>query len=309
MKKTGLILVMMAAMMGVVSVQAANRNFTGLSGANMNFSTAGNWDVAPVAADGVYVAVTNINGSATSAGSRAKIDSGFSTQLGTVRIHSQTGYGQGMSYAEVASGGLLKASNLNVGNSGNPAFDGNLILRSGGSIDTAAANSGTFSIGGETPGMVGEMFVEAGAALFRESRVELLAYGKMTFQFGSNSVSTLQTARTTAGVQNTLNGLLLVDLAALTTDGTYTLVNSSSANLLIGGTMRTWLDSIGGSYTNTGNFANANFQVLNGGTKKWTLALADGNQDLTLTVIPEPTTISMLMMAGAGALLIRRMSR
>jgi hypothetical protein len=289
-----------AVLMVAGSVQAANRNFTGVSGANMNFSTAGNWDGAPVAADNVLIAVTNINGSATSAGNRAKVDSGFSTQLGTVRIHSQTGYGQGMAYAEVLSSGLLKAANLNVGNAGNAAFDGNLILRSGGSIDTAAANSGTFTVGGETNGMVGEMFVEAGAALFRESRVDLFTYGKMTFQFGSNSVSTLQTIRTTAGAQNTLNGLLLVDLAALTTDGTYTLINSSSANLLIGGTMRTWLDSVGGSYSNSGDFANANFQVIGGNGKQWTLALADGGQDLTLTIVPVVFTLTGSVTGGNG---------
>jgi hypothetical protein len=298
---------------GVLVATFTNRTsevcvFTGNSGVDNNFSTAGNWDVAPaVAGDNVWIAVTNINGIATSAGNPAKVDAGGTNTFGAARIFSQTGYGQGMAYAEVLSGGLLKAANLEVGNSANAAFDGSLTLRSGGSIDTAAPNSGSFKIGGETSGMVGNVMVEAGAALFRQSALNLFTYGTLTFVCDSNSLSTLNTIRTTTGTSNLLNGLIQVDLSAQTTAGTYTLINSSSANLLIAGSMRTWLDSVGGSYSNSGDFANANFQVIGGNGKQWTLALADSNRDITLTVIPEPATIGMLGLGTLVVFLVRRM--
>jgi hypothetical protein len=288
-----------AGLLAAGSLQAAVVYFTGASGVDNNFSTVANWSAFPaVSGDTPQIAVTNINGIATSASNPAKVNAGWTNTFGTARIYSQTGYGQGMAYAEVMSGGLLKASILEVGNSGNVAFDGTLTLRSGGSIDTLANNTGSFKIGGETSGMVGDMVVEAGAALFREPSLNLFTYGTLTFVCNSNSLSTLNTVRTTAGSSNLLNGLIQVDLSALTTAGTYTLVNSSSTNLLIAGSMRTWLDSVGGSYSNSGDFANANFQVIGGNGKQWTLALADGNQDLTLTVIPVYT---LTVNSGTGS--------
>jgi hypothetical protein len=78
---------------------------------------------------------------------------------------------------------------------------------------------------------------------------------------------------------------------------------------LIKGSLYTWLNGVGGSYTNTGSYSNSNFQVLNGETKKWTLALADGKQDLTLTVIPEPATIGMLGLGTLAVFFLRRMTQ
>jgi hypothetical protein len=131
----------------------------------------------------------------------------------------------------------------------------------------------------------------------------------MQFIFGTNSVSTLSTIGTNV-IDNTLNGLLQVDLAALTaTTGTYTLIDSTNSNRLIKGSLYTWLNGVGGSYTNTGSYSNSNFQVLNGETKKWTLALADGKQDLTLTVIPEPATIGMLGLGTLAVFFLRRMTQ
>jgi hypothetical protein len=214
-----------------------------------------------------------------------------------------------MSYAEVLSGTTLKASTTYIGNNANAAFDGNLILRSGAGMDTMAPNSGGMFVGGNTPGMVGELFVEAGAALFRENHIELGTYGRMQFIFGADSVSTLRTVGTNV-VDNTLNGLLQVDLGALTaTSGTYTLIDATNSNRLIKGSLYTWLNGVGGSYTNTGSYSNVNFQVLNGGTKQWSIALADGGQDLTLTVIPEPATLGLFVIAGASCLMFRRLNR
>lgn len=292
------------ALAAAAGVQAATVNYIG-SGSGNNFSVTGNWFGAsyPAAAnDTFYIGVTN-----NTAVNRAKIN--ITNTFSQARIHSQTGYGVGMSYAEVLSGTTLKASTTYIGNNANAAFDGSLILRSGAGMDTMAPNSGAMFVGGESAGMVGELFVEAGAALFRQNNIQLGAYGRMQFIFGTNSVSTLSTVGTNV-VDNTLNGLLQVDLAALTAKtGTYTLIDSTNSNRLIKGSLYTWLNGVGGSYTNTGSYSNSNFQVLNGGTKQWSIALADGGKDLTLSVIPEPTTISLFVVAGIGAFVMRRIAR
>ena len=293
----------MAAVMIIAAYsESATVNYIG-SGSGNNFSVTGNWNAYPAASgDTFYIGVTN-----NTAVNRAKIN--ITNTFLQARIHSQTGYGVGMSYAEVLSGTTLKASTTYIGNPANLNFDGSLILRSGAGMDTMAPNSGAMYVGGETNGMVGELFVEAGASLFRQNNIQLGAYGRMQFIFGTNSVSTLSTIGTNV-IDNTLNGLLQVDLAALTaTTGTYTLIDSTNSNRLIKGSLYTWLNGVGGSYTNTGSYSNSNFQVLNGGTKKWTLALADGKQDLTLTVIPEPATIGMLGLGTLAVFFLRRMTR
>ena len=73
-------------------------------------------------------------------------------------------------------------------------------------------------------------------------------------------------------------------MAALGADGTYTLIDSTSPNLLISGALHTWLDSNGGAVTNTGSFVGSNFTVLNDDGVEWILSLADGGQDLELVV-------------------------
>ncbi|MCF7817594.1 MAG: hypothetical protein K9M54_06910, partial [Kiritimatiellales bacterium] len=69
---------------------------------------------------------------------------------------------------------------------------------------------------------------------------------------------------------------------------------------LIGGALRTWLDGNGGSYSGSGSYAGSNFTVLNGDGKDWTLSLADGNQDLTLTVSGGPLGIYAAWAASYG---------
>jgi hypothetical protein len=269
---------------GVLVATFTNRTidvsvFTGNSGVDNNFSTAGNWDRKPLIGDTFVIGVTN----ATSI-KPAIIDGGFSTVIANAKIHSTTNYGFGTAYAEIASNGLLKSSSVVVGQLDIVDLNGALTLRKGGSITATFPNSGQLSIGSETNGSVGNLFVEAGAALFSAARVGLYKYGTLTFISDTNSVSTLQTTKTTVGTNNILDGLVQVDLAALATSCTNTLINSSSTNLLIGGTMRTWLDGLGGSISGAGTYSSDNFAILNGGFNEWTLALADGNQDLTLTV-------------------------
>ncbi len=266
----------MAALLGAGVAQASvNTLFTG-AGADQNFSNTNNWDTVPVANDHVQIAA---NG--TSSGSPAVVDPGFSTDyLGFARIYSGGAGGTGMAYAEVASGATLKSILIEVGNAGNAAYSGTLTLRTGGATVAKYVNSGSFKIGGAAAGFV---TVEPGVS-FSQTYLSLNSYGTLTFELGADSVSTFAATKSTAGVANTLDGLLQVDLAALENEGVYTLIDSANPDLLIAGAMKTWLDGEGGSFSGTGNDSNATFQVLNGGTMDWTLSLEDGGQDLVLAV-------------------------
>jgi len=155
--------------------------------------------------------------------------------------------------------------------------------------------------------------VEPGAFLL-QTELTLDTYGELTFQFGADTVTTLQTSRNTAGGANLLNGLLRVDLADLTTAGTYTLIDSGSDNLLLSGALKDWLVAGGGSRSGTGDDAFANFAVT--GTAgnanwtenhAWTLTTADGGRDLVLTVIPEPATLGLVAVSAFGAMWLRRL--
>ena len=250
--------------------------FTG-AGADQNFSTTNNWDTVPVAGDSVEIAA---NG--TSFGSPAIIDPGFTVDyLGFVRIHSAGDGGTGMAYAEVASGATLTSTLIDVGNAANHYFDGTLTLRTGSATAAKYFNSGSLNIGGDAAGEVGILKVESGVS-FSQTYLNLRPYGVLTYELGADSVSTFASTKSTAGVANTLDGLVQVDLAALENEGAYTLIDSSSSDVLIAGAMKTWLDAEGGSFSGSGDYSNATFQVLNGGTVNWTLSLEDGGQDLVL---------------------------
>jgi hypothetical protein len=279
MKKWMMRIVGISMLLGAGVAQAAvNTLFTG-AGADQNFSNTNNWDTVPVTNDTVQIAA---NG--TSSGSPAIVDPGFSTDyLGFVRIYSGGTGGTGMAYAEVASGATLTSVLIEVGNAGNAAYSGTLTLRTGGATVAKYLNSGVLNIGGDDAGELGIVTVEPGVS-FSQTYLNLKPYGTLTFELGADSVSTFASTKSTAGVANTLDGLLQVDLAALENEGVYTLIDSANPDLLIAGAMKTWLDGEGGSFSGTGNDSNATFQVLNGGTMDWTLSLADGGQDLVLDV-------------------------
>ena len=304
MKKIRLGWGIVAAMM-VASVSQAALWTNNPTAGNMLFSDSRNWTngVLPISGE----VLNGIKGT-TTALNPALVDSSFNIggtngAFGTFNLNS--GKNGTTAYLAVQSNATLRSSNLYMGNVVQSGWNGDLTLKTGGSIVGSAG--GTLFVG-TTASSTGKLTLEKGASL-SFSILNLATNGTMKFIFGTNSVTTFNATKGTVGSSNLLNGLLQVDLAALTTDGTYTLLNSSSTNLLIAGTMRTWLDSVGGSYSNNGDFANSNFQVLNGGTKKWTLALADGNKDLTLTVIPEPATLGLFVIAGASCLMFRRLNR
>jgi hypothetical protein len=169
-----------------------------------------------------------------------------------------------------------------------------MIVRSGGTVVNRFANSGKLQIGGDDTGQVGIMMIEDNASV-RHTELNLQTYGSLTFEFGANSISTFNSTRTTTGGANTLDGLLTLDLGALTEVGTYTLVDSSDADLLINGALKTWLDADGGTRSGTGNIAETNFEIINNTANyDWSLTTANGGQDLTFTVaIPEPNSFAL----------------
>ncbi len=264
--------------------QAADVLFTGSNTVNNLMSDTNNWQglALPVTGDNILIAA---NG--TSVSNPAVLDSTFNVDLAQARIFSGGIGGTGMAYAEVVDGGIFRATSIVVGNSNNQWYDGTLTLRTGAATEARYINSGGFEIAGTTElsgnRAQGFVTVEPGVS-FSLARLILKQYGTLTYEFGANSVSTFIPTQTTAGGANTLDGLVKVDLGALVNEGSYALIDGSSANALIAGAMKTWLDGEGGSFSGTGDFSNATFQVVSGGTIGWTLSLEDGDQDLILTV-------------------------
>jgi hypothetical protein len=259
---------------GVAQAQDT-RLFTG-AGGDQNFSNTNNWDTAPVTGDNIYIAA---NG--TSASTPAVIDSGFNTDPNLARIFSTGAGATGTAYVDVASGGTLKATAVYVGNSANQWYDGDLTVRSGGTVVARYPNSGLLEIGGNDAGS-GVMTIDSGASV-SHAMLNLKPNGTLIYEFGASSVPTFLASKFTAGGANTLDGLVKVNLSALVSEGSYTLIDGSSF-APIAGAMKTWLDGLGGSVSGTGDNAYANFEVVVGGTIDWTLSLEDGGQDLVLAV-------------------------
>jgi hypothetical protein len=288
--------------MMVASVSQAALWTNNPTAGNMLFSDSRNWTngVLPISNE----VMNGIKGT-TTALNPALVDSAFNIggtngAFGTFNLNSGKA---GTAYLAVQSGATLRSSNLYMGNVNQSGWNGDLTLKTGGSIVGSAG--GTLFVG-TTASSTGKLTLENGASL-SFSILNLATNGTMKFIFGTNSVTTFNANKLIAGSTNLLNGLIQVDLDALTASGTYTLLDSKT-NIMTG-TMYNWLDGLGGSVSNNGNFTSANFEVLNGGTKKWTLALADNKKDLVLTVIPEPTTISLFVVAGIGAFVMRRIAR
>lgn len=303
MKKIRLGWGIVAAMM-VASVSQAALWTNNPTAGNMLFSDSRNWTngVLPISGE----VLNGIKGT-TTALNPALVDSSFNIggtngAFGTFNLNS--GKNGTTAYLAVQSNATLRSSNLYMGNVAQSGWNGDLTLKTGGSIVGSAG--ATLFVGTTNYSSTGKLTLEKGASL-SFSILNLATNGTMKFIFGTNSVTTFNANKPSVGSTNLLNGLIQVDLDALTASGTYTLLDSKT-NIMTG-TMYNWLDGLGGSVSNNGNFTSANFEVLNGGTKKWTLALADNKKDLVLTVIPEPTTISLFVVAGIGAFVMRKIAR
>ncbi|MGZ0654570.1 hypothetical protein ACWPKO_16860 [Coraliomargarita sp. W4R53] len=280
----------------VITSVATAAVFTGSSVVDQNFSNADNWDAMPENGDTI-----EISASGTSNINPAIINSSFNVDFGGAKIFSSGGNGTGMSYVEIVSGGELVASYVDVGNASNIYFNGTLTLRSGGAMAARYLNSGGLTVGGNSAGTIGVMTVEDGAT-FSHANLKLNAYGTLTFKLGASSTSTFISSQSITGNANVLDGLLQVDLDALTTTGSYTLIDSSSDNLLISGALHSDLISAGGSIT-SGSQSN-HFNVLNQGDIEWNLTIGDGGRDLILNVTSIPELSTSVALFGSFALTV-----
>jgi hypothetical protein len=274
----------MVSVLLLAGLAQADVLFTGSNTLNNLMSDTNNWEglALPVTGDNFLIAA---NG--TSVSNPAVVDSSFTVDIGQARVFSSGAGGTGMAYVEVVAGGTLKASSIYVGNSANQWYDGTLTLRTGAATVARYLNSGGFEIAGTTElsgnRAQGFVTVQPGAS-FSHAILILKQYGTLTYEFGANSVTPFIPSKTSTGGANTLDGLVKVDLSALVNEGSYALIDGSSTNVLIAGAMKTWLDGEGGSFSGAGDFSNATFQVVSGGTIDWTLSLEDGDQDLMFAV-------------------------
>jgi dienelactone hydrolase len=255
------------------AAQAANVTFTGSD--DCNFSTAANWDQAPVSKD----TLRSING--TSAAKPAQVDPAFTADFGNAYIAPSAA---GTAVVEVPSGAKFKAINLYIGHNIQPALCGQLTVRAGGALE---GQFGTAMIGVKGKGV---LTVEPGADISWPG-LNAGSAGILAFKFGANSVATFKANSKKAG-QNLLDGLIQADLAQLKQAGDYVLIDGAAQE--IGGALRIGLDAQSGAFSGSGDFVNSNFSVLNGGNWSWTLKLDDKNRDLVLTVNSAGTATSVV---------------
>lgn len=268
------------------------------------FSTATNWDTntVPVNNDVIFVQAPS------SQANPALVDSLFTaTALGTVNV-------QGGGAATVQNGALLRSSNANVG-SPNGAISnsaGYVLVETGGSLQTSAANGGLFQIG--TGGSDGTLVLESGVTSAIWPNLNLGSNG--TLQFVANSTGFGGTEVDLRGDSAwTMNGILSLDLSSLTSTGTWTLMtheDDNSTGESMAGALRTQLNNASGTITGSGSGSfNAGTLEITGYTGNWELNYSEtsGAGVLQFTAIPEANAYGLL--AGFLALtwvMVRRRS-
>ena len=278
MKKTGWI-VFVAGCMAVATGWASQ--FSG-AGEDQLFSNTNNWDVFPTAE-------ANISFAAHSAKvDPALVDSAFpvfttSNRFGSISV---TAPAPQTTYLEILDGAHLEGTTVLIGwQTTQTTRHGDVTLQSGGTLWAGNGGAGGYMYVGGTS--TGTLTVAEGANL-RSTRITVNSKGRLIFKFGADSVTPWVGTSTTTGSVNQIDGLLRLDLGALNTGGTYTLIDSKGSQL--GGALKTWLDAGGGSRSGTGDVSTANFEIVNSAVDlKWTLTTADvDNRDLVFTVSGSP---------------------
>ncbi|MCF7817384.1 MAG: hypothetical protein K9M54_05835 [Kiritimatiellales bacterium] len=266
----------LALVLGCLVIFAAGEqvhavNFTGADPSNNFLSTTNNWDTFPVNGGAVFY----VNG--TSATDPAQVDAAFTTYLGNTTLAPLSG---GTAYMEVLDGATNKLINLWVGHSTGGTRGAQLTLNAGSVLMSYTANSGTLNIGLAGAGAL----VAKDGADFSFSSLNLGANGTLTYELGTNSVSTFVSTKNNAAAPMVLNGVIAVDLAAGPAAGTNALIECSHASTTLTGTLATWLSGQGGSFSSTGSYAGSNFKVLNGGNTGWTLRLSGNTLEFVVDV-------------------------
>jgi hypothetical protein len=263
--------------------------FSGASGDNNLFSNTANWSTFPTYSGSGSRPNFNVTATATSAGNPGQLDAAFNPLLpsGFSQGYVQP-YATGTSYIEVLDGGVFRAVHLTIGHQSISARHGQLTLKSGSKLSPDTANNGNLTVG-SSAAATRRLIAEAGLAEFGFANLKLMTNGAITFKFGEASVSSFVSTKSNGKADLILDGVVEVDLAALETRGTYTLIQSMHNDTVMTGDLATWLTGEGGSFTLTGSYNGNNFKVLNGGDLEWTLSSADNGGTLILTVITEPS--------------------
>lgn len=268
------------------------------------FSTAANWDTdtVPVNSDVVFVQAPSTQANP------ALVDSLFTANaLATVNV-------LGGGYATIQAGATLQSSNLalgaqdiNISNSG-----GHLLVNAGGSLNTAANNSGVFSIGIGASNST--LVLESGVTSAIWPNLNLGSNG--TLQFVADSSGFGGTVVDLRGNNAwTMDGVLSLDLSSLSSIGTWTLMtheNDDTAGESMVGALRTQLDNASGTITGSGAGTNGALEII-GYSGNWELNYSEtsgaGVLEFTATSIPEANAYGLL--AGFLALtwvMVRRRS-
>ncbi|MCF7818039.1 MAG: hypothetical protein K9M54_09165, partial [Kiritimatiellales bacterium] len=280
---------------GCMAVSAGWASVFSGTGGDKLFSNTNNWDVFPTAGANISFAA-----SSTTIGTPAQVDSAFpvftsSNRLAAVTIAAPAPQ---TTYLEILDGAHFEGLTVLIGWQTTQATrHGDVTLRTGGTLWAGNGGAGGYLyVGGSS---TGKLTVAEGANL-RATRIQVNSKATLTFQFGTNSVTTMVGTSTTTGSVNQIDGLLRLDLGALNTGGTYTLIDSKGSQL--SGALRTWLDAGGGSRSGTGDVSTANFEIVNSAVDlKWTLTTADvDNRDLVLTVSKGPADDYAAWAAGYG---------
>ncbi|MGZ0709995.1 hypothetical protein ACWPKO_16830 [Coraliomargarita sp. W4R53] len=303
MKKIKTLLPLALTICSASSVIAVNVEFEG-GGASQNWSDDANWSsgAQPGASDTLYFEAP----ATLSMPSVADVD--FETS-GDIYVRSfnataASGVGNafGNAYVEVASGVTLRSRYLQVG-SANAAYGGVLTLKSGSAIVSDNLRNGYVQLQrnvADNPQYDGHLIVEDGVS-FNHRLLSMQVGTELTFQFGSNSVSTFTYQSTNDGFDNVLDGLLRLDLTNLNEAGTYALIQDNGLTTAgITGALFNALKS--SSITGTGDYTSSNFEIISGAGVEWELRLADSDKDIEFVVsaIPEPTSYALLL--GCGGL-------
>ena len=268
--KNGMIIFAVVLTAGWVSAAV---NFTGADPGNNLFSSTNNWDVFPSAGSALGW-LDN-----TDAGNPAQLDAAFNSLVSNFGNSTITTPGAGTAYVEVLDGATLRTVNLYIGNVNQPTRGGEITFDAGSVLMPHTWNSGAFRIGVKGAGTV---VARDGMDDFGFANMELGTNGVLVFEFSSNSVSTFVSTRSNGAANMILDGLIRVDLTAMPEVGTYPLIQCSYSNTVLSGELVTWLSGLGGSFSSSGSYENANFEVFNGGNTEWTFQISSNTLELVI---------------------------
>jgi hypothetical protein len=303
------------SLLALGSSQAAVYQFDNSDGDRL-FSGPGNWNFVsgtpagsfPVNNDTLRVDHTLFT---TTLLAPALIDSAWSVTGGNTFFQGAANTAYGL----VQNGANLRPVGLSIGAANTATNHGFVTVATGGEVSTAAALSGSLIIGGTSLQSNGTLLLQAGAIVDDLPNLNLGSTG--TLQFTADSTGFGGTSMALKGNSTwAMDGRLTLDLSAytLTTPTQFTLIDQINATpVTMSGALRTWLDDGFGNQTviGSGTFGGGVFEIIGlSGSGSTTLSYNDTSETLLVTtVIPEPSSLLLLVTALGGVMLFRKRFR